>query len=67
VGRKNLGGFGTPGYGPGQSRDREAPDTLSASALFALVRPFACRGRLRNLLADCCTPGQTWGNRNRQS
>jgi len=43
--------------GLGQSRDREAPDTLNASAQFAHVRFFACRGRLRNLLADCCTPG----------
>ena len=31
----------------GQSRDREL--------MFA---PFACRGRLRNLLADCCTIGR---------
>ena len=37
----------------GQSRDREAPDTLSVSAL--TVRSFASRGRLRNLLAECCT------------
>jgi len=40
-----------------QSRDREAPETLSATAPFARVRSFACRGRLRNLLADCCTLG----------
>jgi len=41
-----------PGYPPasGQSRDREAPETLSATAQFAHVRSFACRSRLRNLL-----------------
>jgi len=36
-----------------QSGDREAPDTLNASAQFAPLP--AGRGRLRNLLADCCT------------
>jgi len=46
-----------PGYGPGKSRDREAAETLSATAQFAHVRSFACRGRLRNLVADCCTLG----------
>jgi len=40
-----------------QSRDREDPKTLSATAQFAQVRSFACRGRMRNLLADCCTLG----------
>jgi len=33
--KKILGGFCPPGYGPGQSHDREASDTLSASAQFA--------------------------------
>ena len=41
----------------GQSRGREGPTTLSPSAQFAHVRPFSYRGRLRNLLADFCTPG----------
>jgi len=41
----------------GQSRDRAATETLNATAQFAHVWSSACRGRLRNLLADCCTLG----------
>ena len=33
---KIVGVFAHPGYWLGQSRDREAPDTLSASAQFGL-------------------------------
>jgi len=38
-------------WGPsGRSRDREASETLSATAHFVHVRSFASRGRLQNLL-----------------
>jgi len=44
-----------PGYCPGEKSWPRDLDTLCASAQFA---PFACRGRLRNLLAECCTVGR---------
>jgi len=56
-GKKFKGGSLLLVVGPGQSRDREAPETLRASAQFAHVRSFVCRGRLRNLVADCCALG----------
>jgi len=44
--KKLLGRFTPPITGLGQSRNRESPNTLSASAHFAHVRLFACRSRL---------------------